>query len=47
MEILYEDQNMICAVKDPGVPSQPDPSERPTCSPFSQAKQRKSIRFTA
>lgn len=28
MKILFEDKNIICAVKDPGVPSQPDPTGR-------------------
>lgn len=28
MEILFEDRNIVCAVKDPGIPSQPDPSGR-------------------
>ena len=28
MKILFEDKNIICAVKEPGVPSQPDPGGR-------------------
>ena len=28
MEILFEDKNIICAVKKAGVPSQPDPTGR-------------------
>lgn len=28
MKILYQDKHIICAVKDPGVPSQPDMSGR-------------------
>ena len=28
MEILFEDKNIVCAVKEPGVPSQPDMTGR-------------------
>ncbi len=28
MKILFQDKNIICAIKDPGVPSQPDPTGR-------------------
>ncbi|MDD6095487.1 MAG: RluA family pseudouridine synthase [Clostridia bacterium] len=37
MEILFEDKNIVCAVKEPGVPSQPDPTGAPDMTAYLKA----------
>lgn len=37
MEILFEDKNIVCAVKEPGVPSQPDRTGAPDMTAYLKA----------